>query len=157
MLIFYALLGVAIVASILWFTGPFQRLSLKQRKKGRMLRIINHHRKKKGLGSLKAYYFLDRVATEHSRYMAKHRVCNHAGINYRRNKIEKRMWTGYMGENCHMFPAFDYNRRTAEKLVTGWLKSPGHRANLLNARYKRIGIGIVAKRGYVYATQIFTD
>ena len=37
----------------------------------------------------------------------------------------------------------------------GWMKSPGHRANLMNPRYTKIGIGIVAKGGYVYATQIF--
>lgn len=31
----------------------------------------------------------------------------------------------------------------AQKLVTAWMNSPGHRANILNKRYKEIGIGIL--------------
>ena len=56
-----------------------------------------------------------------------------------------------------MFPAKKYNAHVAKQLVQGWLKSSGNRANLLSPTFKRTGIGIVARKGYVYATQLFTD
>lgn len=137
--------------------GFTKRFSLKERKKGRMLRVINHHRKKRGLGNVKAYYYLDKVAKGHSWYMAKHNTCNHAGFSNRAARIRSRMGAGYIGENVYKFPGSSYNKHMAYKLVEGWLKSPGHRANLLNPKYKRTGIGIVVSKGYVYATQIFTN
>jgi uncharacterized protein YkwD len=40
--------------------------------------------------------------------------------------------------------------------VDGWLNSPGHKRNLLDAHYTDTGIGIASnKRGTVYYTQIF--
>jgi hypothetical protein len=38
----------------------------------------------------------------------------------------------------------------------GWMHSPGHRANLLNADVNRVGIAVVAARGELYAVEDFT-
>lgn len=127
------------------------------RKKSRQLRIINHYRKKHGLRPLKAYYALDRIAKSHSSYLAKHRACNHDGFKVRSIKVQKVTGSGSVGENCFKYPAHSYNKRIAIKLVNGWMKSPGHRRNLMNPNYTKIGIGIVIKRGYVYATQVFSS
>jgi uncharacterized protein YkwD len=35
------------------------------------------------------------------------------------------------------------------------MHSPAHRSNILNARYRRIGIGVVKARGVVWVTTIF--
>jgi uncharacterized protein YkwD len=35
------------------------------------------------------------------------------------------------------------------------MRSAPHRANILNARYRRIGIGVVKARGLVWVTAIF--
>ncbi|MEM1128560.1 MAG: CAP domain-containing protein [Bacteroidota bacterium] len=44
----------------------------------------------------------------------------------------------------------------AEEAVTAWLKSPGHRANLLSALYTKQGIGVAIRPGVgVYITQNF--
>jgi uncharacterized protein YkwD len=44
----------------------------------------------------------------------------------------------------------------ASQVVDGWINSPGHRENILNARYDREGIGIaVSSDGKVYVTQNF--
>jgi uncharacterized protein YkwD len=44
----------------------------------------------------------------------------------------------------------------ASQVVNGWMNSPGHRENILNARYDREGIGIaVSSDGKVYVTQNF--
>ena len=51
------------------------------------------------------------------------------------------------GENIAM------GYRTPQAVVTGWMNSPGHRANILNSSYKRIGVGYVASGNYW--TQMF--
>lgn len=43
----------------------------------------------------------------------------------------------------------------ARDLVRRWMASPGHRANILNPRFKDIGIGVTQTRGRTYAVQIF--
>lgn len=53
----------------------------------------------------------------------------------------------------------DEDEEIAERIVTGWMDSPGHRENLLRPRFDEEGIGvaIVERGGYthVYATQNF--
>ena len=43
----------------------------------------------------------------------------------------------------------------ARQAVDGWMKSPGHRANILNPRYDMSGIGVARVGGDAVATQIF--
>ena len=43
-----------------------------------------------------------------------------------------------------------------DKAQAAFMSSPGHRANILNKAWTKVGIGIVYDRnGYIYATQIF--
>lgn len=45
---------------------------------------------------------------------------------------------------------------TPEAVVTGWLASPGHRANILSPKYSEIGVGVVNGGAYgTYWTQEF--
>ena len=46
---------------------------------------------------------------------------------------------------------------TPEAVVSGWMASPGHRANILSSRYTEIGIGVVSGAGKLgtYWTQEF--
>jgi len=46
-----------------------------------------------------------------------------------------------------------------QSVVNGWMSSEGHRNNILNARYKRIGIGFAETRGGYrqYWAQLFTN
>ena len=55
------------------------------------------------------------------------------------------------GENIAFAP------ESAEEAVTGWLESPGHCANIMDARFKETGIGIATgkRRGYIYWVQVF--
>lgn len=48
----------------------------------------------------------------------------------------------YAGENIAM------GYYSAEDVVTAWMNSSGHRANILSANYNRIGVGYVADGGY---------
>lgn len=50
-----------------------------------------------------------------------------------------------------------YGQRTPQEVVTGWMNSPGHRANILNANFHKIGIGIYQSGGVYYWSQEFTN
>ncbi|MCL2427162.1 MAG: CAP domain-containing protein [Oscillospiraceae bacterium] len=47
---------------------------------------------------------------------------------------------------------------SAVEVVQGWMDSPGHRKNILNADFGRLGIGVtMSGEGRIYWTQLFTD
>lgn len=45
--------------------------------------------------------------------------------------------------------------QAAAESVTGWMNSPGHRANILDSDYNEAGIGVAYVNGYIIATQVF--
>ncbi|GAA3328549.1 hypothetical protein GCM10020331_072940 [Ectobacillus funiculus] len=53
----------------------------------------------------------------------------------------------YAGENIAK------GQRSADEVVTAWMNSPGHRANILNGNYTHIGIGHTSSQDYW--TQMF--
>ena len=64
-----------------------------------------------------------------------------AGVSYRQ-----------AGENIAL------GQRTPEQVVNDWMNSPGHRANIMNSAYSRIGVGVAAASsgGYAWA-QFFAN
>ena len=50
-----------------------------------------------------------------------------------------------------------YGQRSPEEVVTGWMNSPGHRANIMNQNFKNIGVGHAQNsNGTQYWVQLFT-
>ena len=48
-------------------------------------------------------------------------------------------------------------QKSAEAVMTDWLNSSGHRANILNKEYKELGVGYVTGGSYgTYWVQLFT-
>lgn len=90
---------------------------------------------------------LEMAATGHSMYMSEGNYLSHAGLNG--NNAGDRIiatgyaWRGY-GENI----AAGY--RTEEEVVKGWINSPGHCKNIMNANFKEMAI---ARTG-IYWTQV---
>jgi uncharacterized protein YkwD len=54
-----------------------------------------------------------------------------------------------VGENIAM------GQKDAASVMDSWMKSPGHRANILNCGYKHIGIGLAYRGKSPYWTQDF--
>ncbi|MEO0394488.1 MAG: CAP domain-containing protein [Cyanobacteria bacterium P01_A01_bin.137] len=103
-----------------------------------VLRLTNEFRKQNGLKALVLDTNLDETADKHSQDMAKKDYFSHTGKDgskpwdrARREGYE----SGTVGENI----AAGYS--SAKAVVDGWIASPGHRANMLNANYNEIGIG----------------
>ena len=40
--------------------------------------------------------------------------------------------------------------------MTAWMNSAGHRANILNASFTRLGVGVYESGGTLYWAQLFT-
>ena len=103
-----------------------------------VLTLTNNEREKAGLEPLKLNYKLASAADLHSDSMAKDDFFSHTGKDG--SSVGDRVKdTGYnylaVGENI----AAGYS--TASAVVSGWMNSSGHRANILNANYTEIGIG----------------
>ncbi len=50
-----------------------------------------------------------------------------------------------------------WGQKTPEEVVEGWMNSAGHRANILNASYTKIGVGYYQNaKGVNYWSQLFT-
>lgn len=50
-----------------------------------------------------------------------------------------------------------YGQRTPEEVMKSWMNSPGHRANIMNKNYTKIGVGYYQNsNGVNYWTQLFT-
>ena len=48
-------------------------------------------------------------------------------------------------------------QKSASEVVNAWMNSPGHRANILNSSYSRIGSASVNVGGTLYWVQLFAD
>ena len=57
---------------------------------------------------------------------------------------------GSYGENIAL------GQKTPEIVVEDWMGSPGHRSNILNKSYRRIGVGCFFEDGVFYWTQTFS-
>ena len=61
------------------------------------------------------------------------------------------------GENIWTGRGYDPRqvRYLAQKIMDGWMKSPGHRENILTPGYTHLGVGVMAKNQEIKATQVF--
>lgn len=111
-----------------------------------VIREINAIRATHGVGPLVPSQALSRAADRHSRSMALVGFFAHESRNgtpfWERVRqfyfSNTRSWT--VGENLAMFGG---TTPSAQSIVTAWMASPGHRANLLRRYYRDAGIAIV--------------
>jgi uncharacterized protein YkwD len=110
---------------------------------------VNQVRAQNGLAPLQYRARLGEVAEAWSQEMARAKVLSH---NPRVSSLIEPGWSAW-GENVGFAGGYADN---AERIVTGWLNSPGHRANILSTRFTSIGVGAATdSRGYLWATQDF--
>ncbi|MFT4143660.1 MAG: CAP domain-containing protein [Mobilitalea sp.] len=50
-----------------------------------------------------------------------------------------------------------YGQKTPAEVVKAWMESPGHRANIMNANFHKVGIGVYQTGGVIYWSQLFTN
>lgn len=115
-----------------------------------VVRLVNEIRRENGLNPLTEDWELSRVARYKSQDMLDNKYFSHTSPVY--------------GSPFTMIKNFGLSYRSAAEniakgqstpkaVVNAWMNSSGHRANILNASYKKIGVGYV-KNGH-YWTQMF--
>jgi uncharacterized protein YkwD len=109
-----------------------------------ILKFSNDARQQAGLPALIGNSSLDVLALGHCSQMATTRRLSHDGFD-RRAESALSMGLLSFGENC----AEGY--RDGEAVVRAWMDSPGHRANILDSRFRVTGIAY--EDGY--AVQVF--
>lgn len=50
-----------------------------------------------------------------------------------------------------------YGQSTAAAVMEAWMNSPGHKANILNESFSRLGVGLADNNGTLYWVQLFCD
>ena len=112
----------------------------------KVLRLTNAARKAHGRKPLTAARCPDRLAERWTRHMARTHDFEHQSLDPFFGCANVHT----AGENI----AVGYE--TPRALVSGWMHSPGHRANILNRHFHRIGVsGWRDTGGRTYATQDF--
>jgi uncharacterized protein YkwD len=95
---------------------------------------------------------LTKAARRHSADMATKNYFSHVSKDGRAFNVRAAR-AGYSAASAENI-AWGYPGGT--EVVKGWLASPGHRANLLNCKYKAVGVGVARKSdGSLLWTQVF--
>lgn len=113
-----------------------------------VLRILNKERKKQGLEPLKMDKSLlntaDLRVAETVTYFSHVRPDGSSCFTV----YEK---IGTLGENIA------YGQKSPEEVMKAWMNSPGHRKNILNPNFKRVGVGCLYTQGRYYWVQCFSS
>jgi len=119
-----------------------------------VVNIVNSERQKAGLAPLQYSSELSNVARAKSQDMASKNYFSHTSPTY--------------GDPFSMMKSFGIKYKTAgeniakgyssaQSVMKGWMNSSGHKANILNPSFGKIGVGYVNINGTTYWTQMFTD
>lgn len=112
-----------------------------------VLALVNAERARAGVPPLMRAANLDSMATEWSMNQARQSYMHHSSTTTWGARLGS--WQAW-GENVA------YGYETAQKVMTAWMNSSGHRANILKSTYTSIGIGVAyGSSGTPYWTQQF--
>lgn len=116
-----------------------------------VLNLVNKYRKQNGLASVKLDSALSGAASTRAKEIISSfshtrpngsscfTVLSENGISY-----------NGAGENIA------YGQSSPDEVMTAWMNSAGHRANILNASFTRLGVGVYESGGTLYWAQLFT-
>jgi uncharacterized protein YkwD len=135
-------------------SGSAPAVSKEQRMIAQVITLTNRERSKDGLTALVQNANLSKAAAYLASDLAERQELEHMDRRGRRlvERVEADGYTTWtsVAENIA------YGQETAARVVDAWMKSPGHRENLMGRSYSEIGVGLAfAKNGTPYWVQIF--
>lgn len=145
--------SIALLLVLLLWAIPTMSFAQGGSIEDQILFYTNKYRKSKGKKPLVLSSFVNNQAQAHSRNMAKKKVgFGHGGFSTRSKAITKQM--GFISAAAENVA---YGQLTGKEVVDGWIKSSGHRKNILG-NFNTIGVGVAkARDGTLYFTQIFVQ
>lgn len=117
-----------------------------------IVNATNRYRAQAGCAKVRMDANLGKAARGHSAWMAQTRKFSHVGSGNSTfaTRVKRTGYTAPLSENIA------YGYRSGAQVAASWMKSPGHRANMLNCRAKAVGVGAAyASNGTTYFTQVF--
>jgi len=109
-----------------------------------LLKLHNEQRELKGRTGFELDSYLSDYAQKHSDWMAQKNTLRHSSINVLMGKYF------FVGENIA------WNQKTELEVVDAWMHSSGHRANIMNRSYTKIGFGMsLNEKGELYWCTVF--
>jgi uncharacterized protein YkwD len=103
--------------------------------------LLNDERRQRGIRPFKANGRLTKASQRYANVMSRRNIFDHGDfvgrIKAARYLKGARGYT--VGENI-AWGSYDY--ATPANIVDSWMHSPGHRANILNGRFREIGLGV---------------
>lgn len=117
-----------------------------------VVRLVNAERKSRGLPALRRTAKISRVACLKAEDMRDRNYFSHTSPTYGtpfEMLSNKGVRYAYAGENIAM------GQVTAQEVVQAWMNSKGHRENILNPNYTKIGVGCCDNVQGPYWVQLF--
>jgi len=117
-----------------------------------VLALVNQERESAGLKNLKLSDDLNRVAQLRAQEIVEkwsHTRPN--GEEWKTAFKDSGVSASYRGENLAM------GQSSANVIVDGWMSSEGHRDNILNKKFSKMGVATVVIDGVTYWVQVFAD
>jgi uncharacterized protein YkwD len=124
-------------------------------------RFTNEERRKKNLPLLRPSLALKFVARQHCTNMCRTATFQHESLVFPKGwkQFESRLRLVGLssgGENIGYLTIGSSPQAWARRMVEGWMKSPSHRRNILDPRFRYMDVGVRAcKNNIGYATQLF--
>lgn len=126
---------------VLGCNAQFEAVYQKPINKSYLQLIHNKERGQRNIPQLMLDDNLEKFAQKHAEWMASRGSLQHSSLNlsYR-----------YRGENIA------YNQKTEETVTKDWMKSSGHRQNILNRKFTHVGFGCAkTENGNPYWCAVF--
>jgi uncharacterized protein YkwD len=127
------------------------------------LDLANQDRSRHGFSALRPDALLTKAAQRHAEDMLRRKYFSHYSPEGRTPSDRFLAVGGRIGAAENIFTMRDSSLVNApigvDRLAffeRGWMRSPGHRRNLLDRRYGRFGFGLAASGDRLYAVQLFS-
>lgn len=117
------------------------KVEAQARYQKQLLRLHNAERAKRNRPKMRLHGALNRASVKYARVMNSNQHFSHTGpapdFSEFDDRIREAGGTNFktMAENIAM------GQRTPHEVMRAWMKSPGHRRNILNRKFTRVGFG----------------
>lgn len=116
----------------------------------RIFELVNKERQLNGAPVLVRNNYLDDLAKSHSKRMIEEDFFEHSNFNLGENIFYNPIH--YNVEGCGSTLT---SNQQSECIVSGWISSPGHHANMIDYGYVSTGIGVACDLSSCKATEVF--
>lgn len=139
---------IVIIVAILSLYHPQVAIAKPNLMIPEIINMVNSERTRRGIAPLVENKVLSRAAQNKTNDEQKYNYFSHTspfGLSLRYWLKKEGYQFNYAGENLAK------NYTTAKEVVNAWMKSPTHKANILDKDFKEIGIGVTG----IYVAQYF--